>query len=289
MPIQRNIKSPRYNSNGSIIMNNSQFNGNSKKLPTKAASGPIQHNFSINDSPRDAENDINEIRQLIREQTNLSISVRQRSNSNSSDDYNDMPFRRFTPIPPIPRSDDAYFRTESKLIKDELLIDDDDDNNSINNNQDDTITPPTPIDNNRYKTDSNSILFINNDFIETSKYNQKKETKYHFGSGVGVGTTTLNRVNNYNYSYRLPSLDRQQINHHSLQNTMDLDEDLPVNPVMSELDKTNGQQRMIYTSPGDRSIISPVKRPQAPSPLASSYRRKPNKNKSESDSDSDFV
>ena len=37
MPIQRNIKSPRYNSNGSIIMNNSQFNGNSKKMPTKAS------------------------------------------------------------------------------------------------------------------------------------------------------------------------------------------------------------------------------------------------------------
>lgn len=56
--------------------------------------------------------------------------------------------------------------------------------------------------------------------------------------------------------------------------------------------------RNVYTSPGDR-IISPIKRPQAPSPPTSAFRRKTEENEEENggavfgssddDSDADFI
>ena len=50
-----------------------------------------------------------------------------------------------------------------------------------------------------------------------------KPTRYHFG------TSSSNTMMKINFSHRLPALEKN-INH-SLPNTMDLDEDLPINPV----------------------------------------------------------
>lgn len=51
-----------------------------------------------------------------------------------------------------------------------------------------------------------------------------KPTRYHFGTSSS--NTMMNKIN---FSHRLPALEKN-INH-SLPNTMDLDEDLPINPV----------------------------------------------------------
>lgn len=183
------------------------------------------------------------------------------SNSDSSDDIQvEIPVRRFTPLPDIPRSDDAYYRTESKLIQDKSTDDEEEDNSEMNTAENQTSTVNYLVPN--CFGDENQLNKFNN---------FRKETRYHFGS------------NNYTKVYcanRLPALEKQM--NHSLQNTMDLDEDLPMS---NEPNPQN--QRLVYTSPGDR-MISPIKRPQAPSPAASEYRRKANKN-SDSDSDDDVV
>ena len=80
------------------------------------------HQSAIQPSPREAEN-IQEIRKLIREQSNLAArsTGRVRIQSDSSDDLDiEVPVKRFPPLPDIPRSDDPFYRTESKLIKDDL-------------------------------------------------------------------------------------------------------------------------------------------------------------------------
>lgn len=115
--------------------------------------------------------------------------------------------------------------------------------------------------------------------LNPTSYSRLKETRYHFG---GSNTTASNKIN---FSHRLPALEKT-INH-SLQNTMDLDEDLPINPVCIG----SHNQRNVYTSPGDR-IISPIKRPQAPSPPTSAFRRKTediNIGSSDSEFDDDLI
>jgi hypothetical protein len=75
-----------------------------------------------------------------------------------------------------------------------------------------------------------------------NKYcNNKKETRYHFAS---------NATPNKNLNYRLPALEK--IINHSIQNTMDLDEDLPMNPVNEPIPN----QRQIYTSPGRQNFFT---------------------------------
>ena len=247
MPIQRTIKSPRFNDYQHSMYNRPNNNTNVNST-TNYDQNQSQDQLP---SPRDAEN-INEIRKLIREQSNITnngnIIMHRSSNSDSSDDL-EVPVRKFTPLPDIPRSDDAYFRTESRLIKEKeqilckenSFIDDKSGAviNYLNNSVDDITKNSKHIEN----------IYINN--YNTNQFNNrkfKKETRYHFGT-----SSTQNKIN---YSYRLPALEKQIS--HSIQNTMDLDEDLPMNPV-SEPDSQN--HRQIYTSPGDR-IISPVKRPQ---------------------------
>lgn len=207
-----------------------------------------KYHQSIQPSPREVEN-IQEIRKLIREQSNLVAknTGRVRIQSDSSDDIDiEVPVKRFPPLPDIPRSDDPFYRTESKLIKDDLE------------------------DQSSFLENSTAINFFNGD-DQYFKFTTRKETLYHFA------TTSTSKIN---HSQRLPSLENQ-INH-SLQNAMDLDEDLPLS---NEPNKLN--HRLIYTSPGDR-MISPIKRPQAPSPPASAYRKKNNQS-SDSDSDNDLI
>jgi hypothetical protein len=241
----------------------------------KTAASTTQHHFQNNHqhhhhnqlpggqtastlSPRDDENGINEIRRLIREQSNLSNKVKKKTasvptaavaantNSDSSDEY-ELPVRRFTPLPDIPRSDDVYFRTESKLLRDrgaaELPT-----STGIGAGAftcvDDSLLPFAQVKVNAMEVAAAATGF-------GSQTSNNKKSINHFGTKV-------------NFSHRLPALEKQIS--HSIQNTMDLDEDLPMNTVQLN-------QRNIYTSPGDR-IISPIKRPQAPSPPASAYRRK---------------
>lgn len=223
-------------------------------------------------SPRDAEN-INEIRKLIREQSNITNKtnvIRYRSsNSDSSEEIDiEVAVRRFTPLPDIPRVDDIYYRTEGRLIKDKE-IDMIDENSDISLENQNCDTNYNYLVGNNFEMDDQ--LFKSSSF---NNLNYKKETRYHFGFA------STNGNNKVNYNQRLPALEKQ-INH-SLPNAMDLDEDLPISN-----EQCTYNQRMIYTSPGDR-MISPIKRPQAPSPAASAYRRKANKN-SDSDSDIDII
>lgn len=71
-----------------------------------------------------------EIRKLFNEQQN---KMRKNAQINSSqvlplfDDDSTLPIppppnQRFTPLPDIPRADDVYFRTESKLVKEAAVV-----------------------------------------------------------------------------------------------------------------------------------------------------------------------
>jgi len=276
MPIQKTSSyedyqfgiEPRYYSNTNQTNNKQNLQ---KQASLNSQSLGIHPQYQQQYSPRIEHDDINEIRKLVREQTNLqanksNVVIRHRSsNSDSSDDI-EVPVRRFTPLPDIPRAEDTYFRTESRLIKDEKP----DAKESNNHNLDDANK--LILTNYQYNTKdcklTDTNIFVNE---SSSSYpnSNNKHTRYHFGSS--------NRV------YRLPAIEKQ-INH-TLHNTMDLDEDLPMNPVNIDQDQKN--TRMIYTSPGDR-IISPIKRPQAPSPAASAYRRKTREN-SDSEPEDDFI
>lgn len=58
---------------------------------------------------------IMELRKLLSDQSSKKINgTKKHSGSDSSDEF-ELPVRRFTPLPDIPRADDAYFRTESRL------------------------------------------------------------------------------------------------------------------------------------------------------------------------------
>ena len=213
------------------------------------------------ESPRSTDQlNISTIRKVIREQTNMhlkskvgaSISrpmVTSYNNSDESESDVEVPVRRFTPLPDIPRADNPYYRTEGKLIKHELETDD--------------FERPTgalPLKN---LNNGNKIKAQDEDLLTAR--NAKKETRMnHFAQKQKAQI------------HRLPALDKNLS--YCLHETMDLDEDLPMNPVHS----TNiRNQRMTHTSPGDR-IISPIKRPQAPSPPVSSINRR------REDSDSEF-
>jgi hypothetical protein len=257
---------------------NSEIQYDNKTPTSNSNSNRISQFYQV--SPRQVEN-INEIRRLVREQSSIVIS-------NSIGDLDgenlDAPLKKFTtPLPDIPRSDDAYYRTESRLIKDciepepKLIQTSDNNNNKSLKNTD--INLKNSINNEIFSDEPCLFTDMPIKFI-------RKETRYHFGNVSGGGGMSKNQIN---FSHRLPALDNNKQNHHNINNTMDLDEDLPINPINPTPDYIN--QRLIYTSPGDR-IISPIKRPQAPSPMSSAYRRKSNKNfniNSESDSETDLI
>ena len=110
MPIQRNLYSP--DNDYEIFSKNSITNNEQQKNKTN----------NINMTSSELEN-INEIRKLIREQTFLTTNTFNNNNSNnlkirisnlittdSSEELADVPLRRFTPLPDIPRLDEPYFR-----------------------------------------------------------------------------------------------------------------------------------------------------------------------------------
>jgi hypothetical protein len=241
-------------------------------------------------SPREVGN-INEIRRLVREQSNVTansvnVNVSMMAGANLDDDDLEVPIRKFTPLPDIPRSDDTYYRTESKLIRDnisstannEIFIE------SRSGERADGKEVPSGgvVGGGGDVLNSDSMILFANNNLNSQPFNKyiRKETRYHFGGSSNTG------ANKVGYSHRLPALEKNV--NHTINNTMDLDEDLPMNPNTTTPEYIN--QRMIYTSPGDR-VISPIKRPQAPSPAASAYRRKSNKafNNSQSDSDNDLI
>lgn len=245
---------------------------------------PIQKSYSEvqNGSPRQVDH-IDEIRRLVREQSSITGGAAAVGGQYLDDDEVDVPIRKFTPLPDIPRSDDAYYRTESRLIK-ERVSPINSRNNSIfienSSTSKETGGSLRKTSSGHNDDDGNNsgddIIQVNNQGLRQLK---KDTVRYHFGGG-----SMINSKVNYS-SHRLPSLEKTLT--HTIHNTMDLDEDLPMNPI-STPEYIN--QRMIYTSPGDR-VISPIKRPQAPSPAASAYRRKSNKsfNNSQSDSDNDLI
>jgi hypothetical protein len=109
MPIQRDLYSP--NNDYEIFSKNLITNNEQQKNKTN----------NINMTSSELEN-INEIRKLIREQTilatntfnnnsnNLKIRISNLITTDSSEELADVPLRRFTPLPDIPRLDEPYFR-----------------------------------------------------------------------------------------------------------------------------------------------------------------------------------
>lgn len=181
----------------------------------------------------------------------------------NSEDFEDteVPVRKFTPLPNIPRADDNYFRTESHLIQSDI--------NDMSRERPCGALPPSNIK----SVDSIILNAPQVDIVPRSELKSninfenkqaKWETRYHFSTQKKHSTK------------RLPALDKQ----YNLHQAMDLDEDLPVNPVSIN---NHQNQRVAYTSPGER-IVSPVKRPSAPSPPKSSYN-KYHENNSDSDTD----
>lgn len=193
---------------------------------------------------------INVIRKVIREQTNLSFKY----NSNDSGDSDvEVPTKQYPPLPGIPRVDDSYYRTESTLIKHD-------------------------IDDLRAASSHSNKFDIENTILPQKypiEFQNKREVKHHFAS-----SKTQHRP----IVHRLPALDKQLGTKYALQNAMDLDEDLPESLENNKL--LNVRQRMTYTSPGDRTI-SPIKRPQAPSPPNSSINFRKKTIHADSDSDDD--
>lgn len=223
--------------------------------------------------PNDPEtqiDNINEIRQLIREQNFLDKPaniIRYRNQYSESSDDLELPVRRFTPLPDIPRYDDPYYRTESRLITHDLdteqdLIIDDTSPQAISSSHESNsgLKRALPINESKYAYIFEADNFYNKNVKNQMRFSQAETQKInHFASNAG-GQKGGVKV------HRLPALEKAM--KHSLQTTMDLDEDLPMNPVLESLVNRRG----IYTSPGER-LISPIKRPQAPSPACSEYRR----------------
>lgn len=83
----------------------------------------------------------------------------------------------------------------------------------------------------------------------------KKQMFYHFAPPTQRG--------------HLPALNKRQAL--PMTNVMDLDEDLP------QCNTTIAHRAATYTSPGDR-VISPIKRPSAPSPPTSAQIKRPGQN-----------
>ncbi len=211
-------------------------------------------------SPQELEN-INQIRKLIRDQSFLGFNssktniVRSRNEYPESLDDLEVPVRRFTPLPGIPRFEDPYYRTESQLIKHEIDNDDIPMNSTYS-----SLKRSLTMNESKY-----SYLFeADNYYNDTVK--SKNQLMFTRGEAQKINHFSSVKSNAHKKCvHRLPALEKS-INH-SLQNTMDLDEDLPMNPVNETINR-----RGVYTSPGER-LVSPVKRPQAPSPASSEYRR----------------
>ena len=145
---------------------------------------------------------IDDFREIVREQSFIIPN-----NSSSEDNHIDVPVKKYPPLPDIavPGSsltNNAFFRTETTLIKP-------------------TVNQP------------------------------KKQMFYHFASTQRGHLPALNKPHN------LPSMS----------NAMDLDEDLP------QCYANIAHRVATYTSPGDR-IISPIKRPSAPSPPVSAQLKR---------------
>lgn len=255
MPIQRDLYSP--DSDYQQYTRNSMLTENQPKVKPNIQ----QHNIASSE----IEN-INEIRKLIREQTllNTKSNVKLRthnSNSDSSDEL-EVPIRRFTPLPDIPRLDEPYFRTESRLIKNEIKIDKKEALFTKQKSSDSIVLTKTKfnyettnqqtIKNNELKLLNCSKIYFENfntqslNETQFNKYNVNK-TRYHFASTASTTTTNHKKLN-----HRLPALEK--IITHSIQNTMDLDEDLPMNPVNEPVPN----QRQIYTSPGNFLQVSNI-------------------------------
>lgn len=267
MPIQRY---DQYSTSTAKLANK---NGKIKSSSSPPAGG---NGAKSSSGDEDESKNINEIRRLIREQTNLSKNSRLQNyyhhqNSGDSSDELEVPIRKFTPLPDIPRMDDAYFRTESNLVAKRGShhtnhLDLDSEYSFIDDSKPDyAMASVDPSSSSSSSTTVGAcVTAAASNGLGRASFNSKQsrmETRYHFGNssnhaGGGFGSKKP-------FNHRLPSLEKT-INH-TIQNTMDLDEDLPMNP---EPDRTN--QRQIYTSPGDR-IISPIKRPNAPSPVSELY------------------
>ena len=262
-------------SNGAVVSQSSRPHiqksySEQESPPTTISDGSQSVSFQI--SPSQVDN-INQIRRLVREQSSV-------NSVNADDDKIEVPIRKFTPLPDIPRLDDAFYRTESILIKESIEgISGATNAIFIENLKSDLVLDNKELTSNANSGEENSlILFSNTNKSQPFNNYIRKETRYHFGSNSSIS-------NKINFGHRLPALEKNF--NSTINNTMDLDEDLPMNPI-STPEYIN--HRMIYTSPGDR-VISPIKRPQAPSPAASAYRRKSYKsfNNSQSDVDNDLI
>lgn len=116
--------------------------------------------------------------------------------------------------------------------------------------------PPLPDINMPNSTAMNNIFFRTETILTPSKQTEsKKQVFNHFAPTQRGHLPALNKRHN------LPTV----------ANVMDLDEDLP------QFNINVTHRAATYTSPGDR-IVSPIKRPSAPSPPSSAQIKRPGHN-----------
>ncbi|CAF1058960.1 unnamed protein product [Didymodactylos carnosus] len=177
---------------------------------------------------------IDEIREIVREQSFITTATP--ITATTTPELGDVPVKKYPPLPDILATDGTFYRTESSLLPSE---------------NDTTLST-------KHHHHPRKII--------------TKQMFYHFATPPKSHTTTNNHhhrrslnIATQQQQHRLPAL---HSNHHqkkTLVNIMDLNEDLPF---VFPTSPNNIIQRSTYTSPGER-VISPIKRPSAPSPPTS--------------------
>ncbi|CAF0762411.1 unnamed protein product [Didymodactylos carnosus] len=184
---------------------------------------------------------IDEIREIVREQSFITTPTPLMGTTQH--EFGDVPVKKYPPLPDILTTDDTFYRTESSLL-------------------------PSENDLTSYSKNHHYPRIITT-----------KQMFYHFATPPKRHTTT----NNYHHrrtlntttqqqQHRLPALNSNHYQKKTIVNVMDLNEDLPF---VFPSNTNNIIQRSTYTSPGER-VISPIKRPSAPSPPASAQIKRPN-------------
>ncbi|CAF1220287.1 unnamed protein product [Rotaria sordida] len=123
--------------------------------------------------------------------------------------------------------------------------------------------PPLPDITVPSNTSINNTFFRTETILTTPKQTESKKQIFNHFAPTTTTTTTQRG--------HLPALNKRNNNLPTISNVMDLDEDLP------QCTANGACRAATYTSPGDR-IISPIKRPSAPSPPASAQIKRPGQN-----------
>jgi hypothetical protein len=182
--------------------------------------------------------------------------VNMSSSNNSTPRSTSQHYPSTTATIPVTRSTIDDFR---EIIREQSFIIPNNNSSSSEHNHIDVPIkkyPPLPDIAVPHAMSTSNTFFRTETVLTTPKQTQpKKQMFYHFAPTQRGHLPALNKRHN------LPTMT----------NVMDLDEDLP------QCNTTIAHRAATYTSPGDR-VISPIKRPSAPSPPTSAQIKRPGQN-----------